>query len=101
MNRLLFMLFRRPRLARRGVIVERWAVCDAATECEGQNRLVAGARLVRSRLGLGSYVAENGFLSDTVVGRFSSIGPRVATVKVQVHRARLRLAQIRTQGVSA
>jgi acetyltransferase-like isoleucine patch superfamily enzyme len=80
MNRLLFTLFGRFLLARHGVQIERWAYCDESTQFEGGNKLIAGARLIASRLGYGSYVAENGFLSATCVGRFSSIGPWVSTV---------------------
>jgi acetyltransferase-like isoleucine patch superfamily enzyme len=79
-DRFKFLLFRRPALARRGVITARSAYCDGASTFAGRNTIAGGARIVQSRLGLASYVAEKAFLHRTSVGRFCSVGPSVVSV---------------------
>ena len=75
-----FLLFRRRILSRAGVGVARSAYCDNITTFEGRNRVYNGAKLYRSRLGLGSYVGPRCLLTNTSIGRFSCIGPEVQTV---------------------
>lgn len=80
MSRLAFLLVRRAALARQGVRAERSAYCDRESVFEGRNALAGGVRVIRSQVGLGTYLAERAFLSDTRIGRFSSVGPQVVTV---------------------
>lgn len=79
-ERIKFILFRRPALARRNIRVARSAYCDRETSFEGHNLITDGTKLYRSRLGLASYVGSRSLLKNTVVGRFSCIGPEVQTV---------------------
>ncbi len=56
------------------------AYCDGATTFEGRNRITAGAKLLRSHLGLATYVGSRSLLTNTRIGRFSCIGPEVQTI---------------------
>lgn len=80
MSRLHYLLVRRPRLGRLGVDAGVRAFCDRESIFEGRNRLAPGARVLRSRVGLGTYLAERALLSEATTGRFCSLGPRMATV---------------------
>jgi hypothetical protein len=82
LDRIKFLLFRRPGLARRGVIAARSANCDGASTFARRNTIAGGARIVPSRLGLASYMAEKGFLIRTSVGRFCSVAPIVGAGSV-------------------
>lgn len=75
-NTLLFM-----RKVAVNVIVEKGAVIDKNCVFEGGNRIAFGAQLFNSILGEGSYVGRDSKLIDTVVGKFSCIGPRVFVVR--------------------
>ncbi len=79
-EQLRFILFRRRALAHKRVLIDLSAYCDRETTFEGYNRVTSGAHLYQSRLGLASYVGARARLSNTLVGRFSCIGPEVETV---------------------
>lgn len=47
---------------------------------EGNNRLGRGTYAVGTKLGFGSYIAEESYFFQTKIGRYTCIGPRVATI---------------------
>ena len=48
---------------------------------EGENLISSGSQFTNSTLGLHSYLSSNCAISDTVVGRYTCIGPGVACVR--------------------
>lgn len=50
------------------------------TEFEGNNYIGERSRVIGSRLGIGSYVSDDGRLYNTKIGRYTSIGPGVRII---------------------
>lgn len=53
---------------------------NSNTKLEGKNKLFKKSTVYNSKIGFGSYIGESSMLSNTMVGRYSSIGPRVRVV---------------------
>lgn len=53
---------------------------DSTSTFEGANRLGSNSVLLNSSVGYGSYISENSFIKNTIIGRFTCIAPNVMTV---------------------
>ena len=55
-------------------------VIDATSTFEGDNRLDDGVTFLNSQIGYASYVSNDSFIKNAVIGRYCCIAPRVITV---------------------
>lgn len=62
------------------VIFEHGSMIDRYSEFEGWNRIASDVAINRCNLGLGSYIGEGSIIKDTIIGRFTCVGPNVKTV---------------------
>lgn len=61
----------------RDVVID-YSASLGSVEFEGLNKVGARTRMYNSRLGYGSYVANDSTLTGTRVGRYCSLGPNIA-----------------------
>lgn len=64
----------------KNVIFDYGSKIDRKSIFEGKNRVAKNAVISRSKIGFGSYIGENSMVKDTIIGRYSSIGPNVNVV---------------------
>jgi len=64
----------------KGVRFLRFSRTDSVTEFEGANRLGICAKLKRSHMGYGSYLARDTKLENVYIGRYCSIGEHVEVI---------------------
>lgn len=64
-------------------LIERSAKVDNLSVFEGKNRICNGTLIVNSKIGYASYIGINSTIINTIVGKFSSIGPNVSIVRGQ------------------
>lgn len=80
-------LISRPRIAhlkrknRSKAIMGKHVILNANTFFEGNNRLASKTRIINASIGFGSYIGEDTDLTNTKVGRYSCIGPRVKVIR--------------------
>ncbi len=79
-RRLAFPFKRMAIEARTNSIMKQGSYLNKGTVLEGRNYVGKGTVLSNVRLGFGSYVSDGGDMSNTAIGRYTSIGPDVRTV---------------------
>ena len=49
-------------------------------KCEGHNVIVKGSNVINCKIGYASYIGAKSSICNTLIGRFTSIGPNVKTI---------------------
>lgn len=65
------------------VVADYTAKIDKETIFEGQNYIYRNVELVNCRLGHTTYIADNSKFYNSLIGRYSSIGPNVSVIRGQ------------------
>lgn len=64
----------------KNITFEGKAELDSTDQFEGYNRLANGVTFLNSKIGYASYIGENCFIKNTVIGRYTCIGNDVMTM---------------------
>ncbi len=74
--------FKKERLKRKNIYIGKKVVWDEASVFEGNNAIERRSTFLNSKLGRGSYVANDTYIRNTTIGKFCSVGKNVRVVDV-------------------
>lgn len=67
-------------LLRKDIQLEKGCKVGYETKLEGNNRILMNADVTTSKIGFGTYIGQDSIIVNTLIGKYSCVGPRVKIV---------------------